>query len=102
MQHAPMRGWDPEIEQEPHVYRLLEARRFTAVPTYRCAAVLRCHWAAALPPGALWLAHAGAGHRKPPSAGTARRRAAHPCAPPPPATTPLLNPRRRCTTMARP
>ncbi|PRW33314.1 cyanate hydratase [Chlorella sorokiniana] len=25
MQHAPMRGWDPELAQEPHVYRMLEA-----------------------------------------------------------------------------
>lgn len=24
MQHAPMRGWDPELAQEPHVYRTLE------------------------------------------------------------------------------
>lgn len=24
MQHAPMRGWDPELAQEPHVYRMLE------------------------------------------------------------------------------
>ncbi|KAL4440026.1 hypothetical protein ABPG75_003027 [Micractinium tetrahymenae] len=25
MQQAPMRGWDPELHQEPHVYRMLEA-----------------------------------------------------------------------------
>lgn len=24
MQHAPTRGWDPELAQEPHVYRMLE------------------------------------------------------------------------------
>jgi hypothetical protein len=33
MQVAPMRGFDPAIHQEPHVYRMLEASSLHAVPT---------------------------------------------------------------------
>ena len=32
MQVAPMRGFDPAIHQEPHVYRMLEASQLPAMP----------------------------------------------------------------------